>query len=371
MSQFVINIKELQNLVSRSVKGAGNLPYSVITCFMHVELKDNVLSLTTTDGDNYWTVRKNDVSGDNMSFTVDVDRFSKLVSKTTSESVRISLTSDSISIIGNGTYKIPIQVDVDGSEIQYPEHEINSPDNECTIKTAVIKSIVKYNKPCLSTSLEKPYLTRYMCADDCVISGDEYNICENDVETFGTRTLIAPSVFDLLSMVNEEEIYVKMYENNILFETDTVKLFSVTVSDDGAYPVDRIKDYCSAEYPSDCVLPKSHIISAVDRLSLFIDKKDKRPSELDGIYMTFTKDGVKLESMNSDAIETISYQGSNNFKDYTCCIDTNAIRKQLVARSGESVHIYYGNPSTITVKDGSITQVIGLLNDPRFDDEDE
>lgn len=362
MESLTIKTGTLQNLMSKAVKGASNSKFNVLTSLMHVELENGVLSLTTTDSDNYLTLKQNDVTGDNLSFTVNVNTFSKLVFKTSSENIKISVTDDTISVSGNGTYKIPIQLDVDGSEIKYPTHEINNPEYSGTVKTSVLKTIVQYNKPSLALTMEKPYLTRYMCAEDCVISGDEYNICRNNVSTFGTKILVSPVVMELLCMCEEEDISYKIYQNNALFETNSMKLFAMLSDGVDEYPVDLIKGITEAEYPSDCVIPKTTMINVIDRLSIFINDDDQN-----GLYMTFTKDGIKMESMKNDGVESVPYQGSNNFKDFTCCVGVDSFRKQLASRSGESVHIYYGDDSTLTLKEGNIIQVISLQEDPRME----
>lgn len=361
MGSFTIKTSVFQSLLSKAVKGASNSKFNTLTNLMNVVLHSGRLSITTTDSDNYLTVYENDVSGDDLSFVVNVETFSKLISKTSSENIKVSVTEDTISLTGNGTYKLPVQLDVDGSEIKYPTHEINSPEHTGSIKTSTVKSVVQYNKPSLALTLEKPYLTRYMCADDCVISADEYNVCQNNISTFGKDVLVSPNVFELLCMCDQEEIPFKIYQNMVLFETDTLKLFAVLPEGSDEYPVETIKEITSNDYPSDCVLPRSTLINIIDRLSLFINDDDQN-----GLYMTFTKDGVKLESMKGNAIETVPYQGSNNFKDYTCCVGVDAFRKQLTSRSGESVHIFYGDSTTLTLKEGNITQVISLLEDPRF-----
>lgn len=362
MGSFTIKTSVFQTLMSKAVKGASNSKFNTLTNLMNIVLQGGILSITTTDSDNYLTVLERDVTGDDMNFVVNVDTFSKLISKTSSENIKVSVSDDTISVTGNGTYKLPIQLDVDGSEIKYPSHDINNPEFSGTVKTAVIRSIVQYNKPSLALTMEKPYLTRYMCVEDCVISGDEYNICQNNVKTFGQSVLVAPIIMELLCMCDDEDISYKIYQNNVMFETDKLKLFAILSEGSDQYPVDLIKQITSNVYDSDCVLSKSALISIIDRLSLFINDDDQN-----GLYMTFTKDGVKLESMKGNAIETVPYQGSNNFKDYTCCIGVDAFRKQLASRSGESVHVFYGDPSTITLKDGNIIQVISLQEDPRFE----
>ena len=362
MSSFMVNTKVLQSLINKASKGASNSKYNALTSLAHVSLESGTLSITTTDSDNFFTVRASDICGENVSFTLNVDVFCKLISKMSCEQIKLSKKDDYISVSGNGTYKIPIQLDVDGSEIKYPTHEINNPEYSGTVKTSVLKTVVQYNKPSLALTMEKPYLTRYMCVEDCVISGDEYNICRTNVPTFGTKVLISPQVMDLLCMCVDEDIEYKIYQNNAIFETPTMKLFAVLSDGVEEYPVDLIKGITEAEYPSDCVIPKTTMINVIDRLSIFINDDDQN-----GLYMTFTKEGIKMESMKNDGVESVPYQGSNNFKDFTCCVGVDSFRKQLASRSGESVHIYYGDDSTLTIKEGNIIQVISLQEDPRME----
>ena len=365
MSSFTIKTATLQTMVNKVIRGASNSQFSAITSLINVVLENNVLSMTTTDSDNYLTISEQVTSAETLNFTVGVDMFSKLVTKTSTENITIKITDDMISFTGNGTYKIPIQLDVDGSPIKYPTHEINNPEETGTIKTSVIKNIILHNKPSLALTLEAPYLVGYLCNVDNVISADTFNICVNKVKTFNKCVLVRPIVFELLSMSSEEDISYKMYQNTVLFETPTMKLFAVLMDGVDDYPVDAIMSYCETEYPSSCVLPKTAILNVIDRLSLFI-----RDDEQNGLYMTFTDKGVKLEAMNTSAVESVSYQGSTNFKDYSCCIGVESFKKQLSARVGESVNVYYGDDSTVTIKEDTVTQIISLLDDPRVASEE-
>lgn len=360
MASFSIETKKLQSMVAKASRGAANNKISAITSYLHIVLKNGELSLTTTDATNYLSIIENGVAGDNLDFVVIVDLFSKLVSKTSVDIITIDVQEDIIYFKGNGTYKIPIQLDVDGSPIQYPVHTINAPEEEGVIKTADIKSIILHNKPSLAVTLEAPYLTGYYCTPNIVMSTDQSNLCFNNVSLFKSALLVSPIVFDLLSMTSDDYINYKRIDNMILFTTSEIRLFAVMMNYVEDYPEAQILPYATKEYPSSCTISKTAFLSVIERLSIFIKDNEKN-----ALFATFTKDGLILELLSHLASETIPYIGSTDFKEFTCCIDTVSMKKQIAARAGDNVNICYGDSKSIGLKDDDIMQIIGLLKDPR------
>lgn len=361
MSKFTIKTSKLQSMLNRAIKCSGNGAINVLTAMVHVNLNNNVLRLTTTDINNYFTIIANDVVGDNTDFTVSVEKFSKLVSKTSTEEITLSVNDEYIAITGNGTYKIPLQFDVNGEAIRYPDHVINTPDEEGTIKVSAIKSVILHNKPELAVTDEEPCLTGYFCTDGSVASADTFNICRNDLKIFNSDVLVQPLVFDLLNMSSDEEISYKLCDNDVLFESASIKLFSHLMGGKEKYSkLMRVVNECAdREYVSYCVLPKTALLNVIDRLSLFIGDRDEN-----GVYMTFTQNGVKVETINGSAIESIPYQSSENFKDFRCLIGVDSLKRQLSSVLGESVNVHYGGDTkTISFKQDNATHIISLLKD--------
>lgn len=360
MSSLTIKTAKLQSMLNKAVKCAGNNKINVLTSLVHVKLLSGVLSITTTDVNNYLTILEKDISGDDLEFTVQVDTLSKLISKTSVEDVRISISNDMISITGNGTYKIPIQLDVDGSPIKYPKFTINAPDESGKIKIAFIKNIISHNKSSLAITDERPYLKGYYFVGDNVISADAFNICSNNIKLFDKNILVSPTVLDLLSICTDDEVSYALSEDSILFESDTIRLFSHLMPNAEEYDpfVGVIENFVNTEHKSSCVLPKTALLNIIDRLSLFIKDNDQN-----AVNMTFTKNDVKIENIDGSGIESVPYQGSNNFSDYSCCIGVDSLKRQLSSISGESVNIFYGDDTILTIKQDGATHVISLLHD--------
>ena len=159
MSSFSVETSVLKNLVVTASKGASNNKMSTITNLANVVVNNGQITITTTDGTNYFSVNGNVLTSDPCEFVVGVDMFTKLVAKTTANNIKITTTDDMISFTGNGTYKIPIQLDVDGSPIRYPKNDVSAPDKIGSIKASTIKNIILKNKASLATVLDLPCLT--------------------------------------------------------------------------------------------------------------------------------------------------------------------------------------------------------------------
>lgn len=360
MSSFSIKTSTMQSLVNKVVKAAGNSNFNTLTNLVHVELTDNVLTLTTTDLNNYFTMVEKDVTGENLEFTVPCEIFQKLIAKTSTENIKFDVSDDVIAVTGNGTYKIQIQLDVDGKPIKYPKNTINNPDHSGTVKLSYIKNIILHNKTSCALTDEEPCLKGYFCTDGGVVSADSFNICKTTLDMFDTSILVSPLVFDLLSMSSSEDVSYKICDNRALFESDNIVLFSHLMDGVDKYAsfLETINSCVDTKYPSSCSVSKTLLMSSVDRLSLFIDDTDQN-----AIRFTFTKNGISLESMNSRGIETVPYQGSDNFSDFTCLVGVDALKRQMQSISGESVKIEYGDSKIIAIKKDNSVHVISLMTD--------
>ena len=116
--KLTLKTEKLKEMVSRAVKGVGNNKLIPITSLMAIEVKDNVLTLITTDATNYLYIIEDKVIGDDFYAVVDANVFAKLISKMTCESVTLEITSGVYTLVvkGNGDYKMYVS---DDKELDY------------------------------------------------------------------------------------------------------------------------------------------------------------------------------------------------------------------------------------------------------------
>lgn len=348
----------LQDMVNKTSKGCTNNKMIPLTSLMSIVAEDGKVSITTSDAVNFFTLSEVAEVIEPFSVVVKVELFSKLVAKTTSEFITLELNGTSFSFTGNGTYKIELPLDEEGGLITFPSTTFTGESQKGSIKLATVKSILLSNKPALATSMDEPSLTGYYCSPGKVISADSFNICINKLETFPQNVLIAPIIFELLSISDSEDISFEYTSDVIVFTTPKMRLFARTMKGIESYPAEAVEGLAQNVFPSNCTLPKTAFVNVLDRLSLFIEDW-----EVNGVYLNFTNEGVKVSSVRATATELIPYQGSENFNPYSCLVQVDALKKQISARTGELVNLHYGVDGAIKLVDNNITQIIALIDE--------
>ena len=110
----------MKELVSRAIKGASQNKLIPLTGLMAIQLKDGKLTLLTTDASNYLYVMQDNVAGDEFYVVVQVEQFSKLISKMTCDMLVLELNDSILTVKGNGEYKIELPLDETGDLIKFP-----------------------------------------------------------------------------------------------------------------------------------------------------------------------------------------------------------------------------------------------------------
>lgn len=350
---------KLQEMVSKAVKGASNNKMIPITGLMAIVLKDGVLTLITTDATNTLKVIENKVEGEDFYVVVQTDIFSKLVAKITTETITLTLKENSLEVKGNGTYSIELPLDEEGQLIKFPEYKFDTKVEKSEINLSTVKVLLNANKAALAETMEVPCLTGYYF-DDKVITTDTFKVCSTDIKVFPDKVLLPAELMELLALMDEEKITVQISGNKILFSTNNVIVFGSQLEGIEDYPSEAINAYLETEFKSVCRLPKGAVLNLLDRLALFVATYDKN-----GVYLTFTKDGVIFSSKRSNGTELIKYQGSENFQPFTCCADIELLRSQISAQTEEVVELWYGHDKAVKMISGKITQIVALLEDDR------
>lgn len=360
--KFTIKAEKLKDMVSRSVKGAGMNKLIPITSLIAIEVKDNKLTLITTDATNYLYIVDDKVVADDFYVCVDVGMFSKLVSKMTCDNITLEI-KDNISVLevkGNGNYRIELPLDENGELIKYPDPVANldlSSASEVTINKSTVQVILETIKPALAVTLDNPCYTGYYIGNQ-VVATDTYKIASMDINMFGNKRLVSPEFMDLLSVMSTEKITVAMTDADIVCSTPECMVYGKFMEGLDDYAIDAIGELINTEFDSFCSIPKGDLIQLLTRLSLFVGTYDKNAVDL-----TFTKEGLQVSSKAANGIELIKYITSENFVDFTCSIDIQMFMQEVKAISNDVVEIHYGKNNAIKMVDGNITIIVALLDD--------
>lgn len=358
--QLKIKTQELQDTLSRAIKGASYNKMIPITSFLAIELEEGNLTLTTTDASNTLKVSKKGVEGDYFYVVVHADIFSKLVAKTTSENITLTLKENSLQVKGNGTYSIELPTDENGELIKFPEYTFDTSIEKGELKLSTVKTILTANKAALAASYELPFLTSYYFYDKGILTTDSFRVCGVNIPVFDTQTLLPAEMVNLLALSRDETIYVQKDKNKILFTTSDITIYGTESSDIENYPVEAIEAYLETEFNSVCKLSKDTFLNVLDRLMLFVSPYDRN-----GVYLTFADDGVILSSKKSNSTETIKFQEVENLKPYTCTVDIELLQSQIKANQTDIIELWYGHDRAIKMTSEKITQIVALLIDEK------
>ena len=360
MKKLTVATVVFQEMISRALKGASQNKLIPLTGLMAIELKNGELTLTTTDGSNFLYVRQHNVEGEEFYVVVQVEQFSKLISRITSETTTLELDNSVLTVKGNGTYKIELQLDEEGNLIKYPNplDNVQLEGNGTEVNLTTIKTILNTNKAALAVTMEIPVYTGYYVGDR-VVSTDTYKICGLDVKLFDKPMLISPELMNLLDVMTEEKINVDILEDGVLvFSTSDCVVFGHEMDGIDDYAIEAISGLLDEEFESSCKVAKAELLATLDRIGLFVGTYDNK-----AISLTFTKEGLSIANKQSSGVEVLPYLASDNFKAYTCNIDIVMLTQQVKALSTDAVHISYGNDKSIKITEGNITQVIALLEE--------
>ena len=88
---LTMTVELLQSMVAKAVKGASCNKMIPLTSLMAIQCKENKLTLITTDATNYLYITEDKIDAEDFYVVVPVEQFSKLISKMTCTSVKLSM----------------------------------------------------------------------------------------------------------------------------------------------------------------------------------------------------------------------------------------------------------------------------------------
>ena len=353
-----IKTETLKDLMAKAVKGAGNNKLIPITNLMELKMYEKTLQITTTDMVNFLYVKGELEEPVNKLFNIviEAEKFAKLISKMTSQYTEISVLTNCVQVKGNGNYTIDIPLDENGDGIKYPE-PITKLEDVFETKKTILDLVATVCGASVAKTLEVPVYTNYYVGDT-ILATDTYAISSVAIDLFNGKHILIPSeLMQLLSVLDSENIHVDFAdENRIWFNGNNVSILGKLADGVEEYAVDAIEGLVNQEFDSMCKFKKANMLSALERIALFVG-----PYDDSAIKMTFTENGISVESKQSSGIEVINYTGGENYNAFTCMVNINMLIAQLKAYSSDEVTMEYGAENSIKFIDGSVTQVLALL----------
>jgi len=354
--KFTISTAEFQKLLKNASRVVTNNKLVTLGSYISLSSSGNELTTITSDGNNYLYLTTAS-SGDAFTVVVDFEKLNKLVSKFTCENITVEEKDHQLKIKGNGNYTLNILVDSLGNKVEYPNPYVDAPidvEYSETINSEIIKRVINISESSLALPNSCIYENYYL--GECSIATDSYRITKIDNSLCRESFIIHPKTLSLINIVDKEDVSVEYNKEQIQFIAPNFIVYSTLPKNSSEFALDAIQDVLSSSFKDSVVVDRKQLISALDRLELFIDYYDKNT-----ITLHFKSDSLEVMTQSEENVEQIPYsEGTSN--DFTCKIDITLLLSQLKTLESTDITIEQGeNTGAIKLLDNDIIKYIALV----------
>lgn len=359
-----IKTEQLKGLVSKASIGVGGNKLIPITELIGIRAVAGVFELITTDATNYVYVQQQieSTKENDIEATIHAEQFVRLVGKLTSEYTELRIENDNLVVVANGVYTLELPLDENGTPIIYPDplRDVVFDVMPYEVDVEDVKKIIQIAKSSLATTVDRPALINYYVGKS-VFATDGCLVTEFRKELFEQPQLVSPKLMDILGAFDEKKLNVTVTDEFICCKSDGMAVYGKLSDDVNEYEIQGVEQYIGTKFPNVCKVNKEDLLSAIDRISLFVSKYDNK-----AIRMMFDTDGIVISNLKSGSTESVSYieKKSNVEKKVTAFeayINADMVSTQLKSYVGDIVSIEYGVDFAISLVSEDTTQIISLM----------
>ena len=333
-----VNTSILKDMLSK-VNGCKPNKILEITNYYELDFKKEGLSLRATDGINFITVNHSTECEEEMTVIVKADQFSKLINKTTKDTVTLKLTDNYLEVKGNGTYKVEIVSD----EI-YPSLDIDV-DKEFNVSYTTLSNAITSGGKAKSNVPTDGVLFSYLIRNSEVITADAIKVYSTELEgkdLEDIEILIPPTLANLLLSIDIENVKFMIDEDCTTLRAIGQNVTITGALQEGADEYPDVIPLLNSEYPYTCEIDVKEVLQALDRLDLFIGLYDK------GIIDLVFSDVNMTLATSSKSVEVVEYtKGIDLSEPFMISVNSGYLKDLFNAVDEPNVKIEFGTEETM------------------------
>ena len=333
-----VNTSILKDML-RAVNGCKPSKLLEITNYYELDFSVEGLSLRATDGINFITINYPTECDEKMTAIVKADQFSKLINKTTKDTVSLNLTDSYLEVKGNGTYKVEIV-----SDEVYPTLNIDV-DKEFTVTYTTLSNGITGGAKAKSNVATDGVLFSYLVRDSEIVTADAIKVYSTELDgeyLDDIELLIPPTLANLLQSIDVENI-------NFMVDKDCTTLraigHNITITgalQEGAAEYPNVIPLLNSKYPYTCEVDVKQVLQAIDRLNLFIGLYDK------GIIDVVFSDTNMTIATSSKSVEMIEYTKPIDLSEpFIISVNSGYMKDLFSAVDEPNVKVEFGTEETI------------------------
>ncbi len=333
-----VNTSILKNMLS-AVSSCKPSKILEITNYYELDFSVDGLSLRATDGINFITVNYPTQCEEEMNVIVKADQFSKLINKTTKDTVGLKLTDNYLEVKGNGTYKVEIV-----SDEVYPTLGIDV-DKEFNITYATLSNAITGGAKAKSNVPTDGVLFSYLVRDSEVVTADAIKVYSTELDgkdLEDIELLIPPTLANLLLSIDVENIKFMVDEDCTTLRAVGQNVVITGALQEGADEYPDVIPLLNSGYPYTCEIDVKEVLQALDRLDLFIGLYDK------GIIDLVFSDVNMTIATSSKSVEVVPYtKGIDLPEPFIISVNSGYLKDLFSAVDEPNVKIEFGTEETI------------------------
>lgn len=371
----IIRTDELKTICNKITLAIDSSSTEEVAGALCVEVKDNTLFLSVTNKEYYVSIRKiltGTVS--NFKTVVDAYLFIKLISKITTETVELSISSGTLIVKGNGQYKLAMlysgQELMEVPEILLSKVEVSNTVNSDNLADMLQHNSKEFSKVPPNTALHPIQKMYYMDEKGCITFTQGACVNYFDLEN-PFKVLLGQKLVKLFKLFKDEDVTIDVGEEKINEEfTQTrirmygedVKICAILGGDNKALvnkvPVVSVRNRAETLYDYEIEVSKAALLETIGRILLFANVgKSKVPPYC---RIVFDKNYMTVFDTRQENSEQVVYENpvfDLNDNAYSTIVEMNNFKSTIESFTDKTVVIKFSNHTAMTIESGNIVYV--------------
>lgn len=366
---MIVRIEDLKDISSVILSSIGSSSLTTASNILELISQDKSLILKVSTGESLIKINIPQDEECKLNATIDAEMFFKLIEKTTSSTVELSMGDNYLKVKSNGTYKFPIIYNRDRM-IHCTDIDIPTITATSTFNTDILYSISKYNtrevgKGNIVNPVQRLY---YVDQEGCVTFTQ--GACVNNFHLDSPlQILLSEKIVKLFKLFKPDTpvtvsigpypISDEIIQTRMRISSDSISIEAILLSNEqmiNSIPVDIIRKMAQDEYPYNIVVNKVNLLNALNRLILF---SEHMASNTFGVF-TFKGNEIRIDDTSSVNYEELTVDSSNigETSFYKATFDLVEWKNKLSSCTSNHITLKIGNNKAGLLLEKNIVYII-------------
>lgn len=367
---MILLTEDIKNVCSKILYAADSSSASPMTEVVELYTSGTYLYMRVTSSSYTVCTKLNTFDHYDFHATVSAQKFLKLISQMTTASIEFTCSDKTLTVKGDGSYKLPMVFTTDGSLLTIPEIKVEDDPKEIAISREFLQNVYKYNSKQITNykliakemrALPVQNSMYYFDGEGCITftTGACVNTYANGIVG---KFLLPDKVVKLFRLLGDEEVKFTLghrAENGLMqtvvsFEDEGSKIQAILPDEKllNGVPAALIRKTASTTYPHNIVLNRSEFARALNRLKVFMD--------YGACSFEFLTNEVHISDKNGDNTEVIALtkEEPSLATAYQAYIDINDIKVIVDGITDDYLNVGFGNGQAFAITKDNIVNVI-------------